>query len=87
MLWDPVAVKELLRGYTEANEFMEAERIERLAHMTPEEALAIWRDMTAGWEASPLLHKGLERLDLWQVEALVDVRRTFERLARTKGLP
>lgn len=42
---DPLFVREVLAGYAAANEVTEAERQERLARMTTEEALAIWRDL------------------------------------------
>jgi len=80
-------VAEMIRAYARASDFLEGQRMERLARMTPEasreifEALyALWSQMGRGgggnWEA-------LERL---KIDHLIEQRRAFERLARQKGL-
>lgn len=78
---DPVAIREALAGYAAANEVVEAERREQLARMTTAEALAIWRDLAGSFNARPELHENLDRLDLWQVEGLLTIRRALDRLA------
>lgn len=78
---DPTVIREILAGYAAANEVVEAERREQLAHMTTAEALAIWRDLASSFNARPELHKDLDRLDLWQLEGLLTMRRAFEQLA------
>ena len=77
---------EAIEGYTQANAFLEAERIERLAHLTPEEARAEFDELTEGWEALPYKGEGLERLEMWRLETLIAVRSAFEKMARMKGL-
>jgi hypothetical protein len=79
-------VAEQIAGYARANEFLEAERRQRLARLTPEHARAEFTELTEGWDALPDKGKGLERLGLWRAETLIAVRRAFEQLARQKGL-
>jgi len=83
---DKIAIREQLAGYARASAFIEQERMERLSHMTVEESLAIWRDLMAGWEKSPAMRKDVNRLDQWQLEGLLDIRRAFEKLAQARGL-
>jgi hypothetical protein len=78
-------IAETIQGYARANALMEIERMERLGRMTPEEARAIFQELTAGWEALAESEEGLERLDLWRAETLVAVRRAFMQLAKAKG--
>lgn len=75
------SIRETLAGYAAANEMVEAERRERLARMTTAEALAIWRDLASSFNARPELHENLDRLDLWQVEGLLTIRRALDQLA------
>ncbi len=79
-------IREALAGYAAANEIIENERMERLAHLMPEQSHAIYDDLVAGWESSAQSKDGLERLDLWRVETIVAVRRAFEKMAKAKGL-
>ena len=78
---DPVAIREALAGYAAANDVAEAERGEQLARMTDAEALAIWHDLADSYNGRPELHENLDRLDLWQVEGLLTIRRALDRLA------
>jgi hypothetical protein len=79
-------VAEMLRGYARANEFMERERMERLAQLTTDESYAIFLDLVEhGWNAQknyPLP----ERMLAWQLETKIAVRRAFRRLAEKQGL-
>ena len=79
------AVVEMIQGYARANAWLENERMERLARMTPDEARVIFQELNAGWESLAESEKGLERLDLWRVETLVAVRHAFGQLAKAKG--
>jgi len=83
---DKERVAEALEGYARANEFMESERMKRLARLTPEEARAEFDDLIEGWEALPDKGKDLHRLEAWRLETLLAVRRAFEQIARAKGL-
>jgi hypothetical protein len=75
-----------LHGYQRANEYMESERMAKLAQMTPEQARTIFNDLIEGWEHVATKEKGVERLDQWRVETHIFVRRAFKRLAEAKGL-
>jgi hypothetical protein len=79
------AIIETLQGYARANLWLETERMERLARMTPDEARAIFQELNASWEAMFELEEGLERLDLWRIETLVGVRHALKQLAEAKG--
>jgi hypothetical protein len=77
-------IREALAGYARANEMIENERMERLAHMTSEQARAIYDELVGTWWGSTS-REGAERLDLWRAETLIAVRRAFEQLARAQG--
>jgi len=79
-------IAEMIRAYGEAEEFLEAERMERLARMTPQEARAIYDSLCRAWEAVAGREEGLRRLEGLRVETLARRRRAFERLAARKGL-
>jgi hypothetical protein len=74
-------VRETLAGYAAANEVIEAERQVALARMSNVEALATWRDLVSSFNARPDWHQGLDRLDLWQVEGLLAIRRALDLMA------
>ena len=78
---DESLIREVLAGYAAANKVTEKERAERLANLTPEQALAIARDLEASWEASTATRDGLDRLEVWQLETKLEVRRAFEAMA------
>ncbi len=72
---DAAVIREALAGYALANQVIEAERQATLAQMSHAESLATWRDLMRGFNERPKMQQNLDRLDLWQVEGLVDVRR------------
>ena len=76
----------MIEGYARANVFLEAERIQRLARLTPERARAEYDDLIESWDNRSDKAEGLERLDLWRAETLIFVRRAFEIMARARGL-
>jgi hypothetical protein len=82
---DKTVIREMLAGYAVANEVLEEERAKRLATLSPEEALAMARDLEASWEATAS-HEGLDRLETWRLETKLKVRRAFEAMARAQGL-
>ncbi len=84
---DAAAIRESLAGYALANEVIEAERQATLAQMSHAEALATWRDLMHGFNERPQMHRDLERLDLWQVEGLVTVRRALDLMAEANEAP
>jgi hypothetical protein len=84
---DPAVIRETLAGYAAANEVVEAERQRMLARLTREEALAIWRDLMKGFNEHPERQRHLDRLDLWQAEGLVALRRVLDRLAEARKRP
>lgn len=83
---DKKRIAEALEGYARASAFIESERIERLARLTPEEARAEFDDLIEGWEALPDKGQDLHRLEAWRLETLLAVRRAFEQIARSRGL-
>lgn len=84
---DATLIREALAGYALANEVIEAERQATLASMTREEALATWRDLMRGFNERPEMRRNLDRLDLWQVEGLVAVRRALDLMAESNKAP
>lgn len=79
---DAVVIREALAGYQAANDVVEAERRERLASMTDDEARAIDRELYGYWIGLPGWTKeGLERLEPLRLESLLAVRQAFARLA------
>ena len=80
-------VAEMMQAYGKAAEFLEAERIEWLSRLTPQEARALLDHLHKVWE-----HGGGRAGGDWgafersRIEELVAVRRAFERLARARGL-
>lgn len=78
-------IREALAGYAVANEVIEAERRKGLATMTDEEARDIDRQLYASWQSLPdWARVGLERLDLFQLESLLAMRRAFQRMAESR---
>ena len=75
------AVRETLSGYARAAAFVEQERMERLARMTPEEARAIYDDLCRSWVTWGR-DRDLERLEQWRLETLLVVREAMARVAR-----
>ena len=71
-------VIEYLRRYALANEFLEAERMERLALMTPSESAAIFDQLCEIWDRTGSKAGGhLDALDELRVQSLVAQRRTI----------
>lgn len=84
---DAAAIRDALAGYALANEVIEAERQATLARMTREDALATWRDLMRGFNERPEMRQNLDRLDLWQVEGLLTIRRALDLMAEADMLP
>ncbi len=84
---DAAAIREALAGYALANEVIEAERQAMLARMTPEDALATWRDLMRGFNERPEMRRNLDQLDLWQVEGLLTTRRALDLMAEADRAP
>jgi len=78
-------IRETLAGYAAANEYLEQERRERLAHLTPEEAQAIFVAMSSGWQPMDERDPGIQRLENWRLKTKIAVRNAFAQLARAKG--
>ena len=79
-----IAVRETLSGYARAAAFVEQERMERLARMTPQEARAIYDDLCRSW-ATWGRDRDLDRLEQWRLETLLAVREAMACLARVTG--
>jgi hypothetical protein len=79
-------LRETLTGYANAAEVIERERAERLASLTPEQALDMARDLEASWEASAAAHEGIERPEQWRLETTLKLGHAFEAMARAPAL-
>lgn len=79
---DATVIREALAGYALVNEVTETGRQAALAHSTREEALATWRDLMSGFNERPEMHHNLDRIDLWQVEGLLTIRRALDLAAK-----
>lgn len=84
---DVAAIREILAGYALANKVIETQRQAILAQMSRAEAVAIWRDLMRGCNQRPEMHRNLDRLDLWQAEGLITVRRALDLMAATNKAP
>jgi len=84
---DAAVIRKHLAGYALANEVVEAERQATLAQMSRAEALQTWRDLMQGFNERPKMQQNLDRLDLWQVEGLVAVRRALDLMAEANKAP
>jgi hypothetical protein len=82
-----LTVLEYLQGYALANEFLNAERQERLARITPRESAAIFDQLCEIWYESGRKAGGhLDALEELRLRALLAQRHAFELSARTRGL-
>ncbi len=81
-------VARALRGYAEANEFIEAERMARLARMTPAESRRIFEELYQLWEHAGRQSGGdWETLERLKIERLIEQSQAFVRLAeRRRGV-
>jgi hypothetical protein len=79
-------VAETIAGYARAAEFLEKERRERLASLTPEESRAIFDELVASGDSMPIGDEEAERLLRWRLETKIAARQAFIQLARAKGL-
>lgn len=75
-----------LRGYEEVNRITEAERRAHLPKLTVQESLAIFASLYDAWYHTGRLAGGnLALLEQQQRNQLVQLRRTFARLATRQG--
>ncbi len=75
----------VLRGYAEANEFIEAERMARLSRMTPAESRRIFEELYRLWECAGRQSGGdWEALERLEIERLIERSRAFVRLAERR---
>jgi hypothetical protein len=74
-----------LQGYARANVYLEAERMARLAQLTPEGARAIFADLLASWQRPLVADEESERLERWRIESAVAVRRAFRQIVQTRA--
>ena len=82
---DPVVIREALAGYQAANDVIEAERREQLAQTTSAESWAQWREMVSSYNIEADWPVDIDRLDLWEVEGLLVIRRAMDLLAESQG--
>lgn len=78
-------VAAMIRGYTEANEFIEAERMARLSRMTPAESRRIFEELYRLWERAGRQSGGdWEALERLKIERLIEQSQAFVRLAERR---
>lgn len=78
-------IRETLAGYAAANEYLEQERQERLARLTPEEARQIYTNLIEAWYALRNRQIENEAYDAWRLETKLKVREAFKKLALREG--
>lgn len=78
-------LRETLEGYARANTFLQKERREALARLTPEQAWAAFRALWRVWERGEQNQGDLEPLYALKVQRLIQQRRTLDRLASGRG--
>lgn len=80
-------IRETLAGYAAANEYLEQERKERLAHLTPEEARRIYSNLVEAWYLLKNRQgEGENELyNAWRLETKLKVREAFKKLALREG--
>ena len=80
-------VIEYLRGYALANGFLDAERLEDLGRMRPEESRMIFDQLCELWNQSGSKAGGnLDALDELRLQSLLAQRRTFGLYAKARGM-
>lgn len=78
-------IRETLAGYAAANDYLEQERKERLARLTPEEARQIYTNLVEAWYAIRNRPVENEAYDAWRLETKLKVREAFQKLALREG--
>ena len=78
-------VATVLRGYAEANEFIEAERMARLSKMTSAESRHIFEELYRLWECVGRQSGGdWEALERLKIERLIEQSQAFVYLAERR---
>jgi hypothetical protein len=78
-------VVEYLQGYARADEYMERERMIRLAQLSVEESWEIFCDLVESQQDLDLTGESQAVYMAWRLETLVAVRQAFNKLAQAKG--
>jgi len=78
-------VVEYLQGYARADEYMERERMIRLAQLSVEESWEIFCALVESQQDLDLTGESQAVYIAWRLETLVAVRQTYYKLARAKG--
>ena len=83
---DRQQIAEMIRAYGRAAPVLEAERLQWLARLTPQEARAIYESLYEVWERGGRRAGGNWRtLDRWRLETKLAVREAFARLAASRS--
>ncbi|MBP8002754.1 MAG: hypothetical protein KA314_10940 [Chloroflexi bacterium] len=78
-------IRETVAGYAAANEYLEQERKERLARLTPEEARRIYSNLVEAWHSLRNRQGENELYNAWRLETKLKVREAFKKLAVREG--
>ncbi|MCL4869155.1 MAG: hypothetical protein KJ063_09310 [Anaerolineae bacterium] len=79
-------IRETIAGYAAANEYLERERLERLANLTPEEAHKIYTNLIQTWDFLRKDRGENELYQEWRLLPKLQVRTVFKKFAISKGL-
>ena len=78
-------VIDYLQGYARANDYMERERMERLARLTPEESWRIFRALVETAQGIDQDKNPPDAYTAWRLESMIAVRKVFLQLAQAQG--
>jgi hypothetical protein len=79
-------LREILEGYAKANQFIEQEQREALAHMTPEEAWNLFQTLLHVWAESEGNRGDLGSLDALGIKQLVQQRQKLARIIHKRSV-
>jgi hypothetical protein len=78
-------IAEMIAGYGRAADFLETERRQRLAVMTPEDARTIFTDLLQTGQNYPARAEKLENLEAWRLETVLILRQAFLKLYQVRS--
>lgn len=81
---DKEAILVAIQGYSQANEIIEAERMQRLTQMTENESRAIFNELVSRWK-NQSDKTDIENLEQWRLETALTVREAFLQMSHARG--
>lgn len=84
--FDRQQIAGMIRAYSRAAPVLEAERLQWLARLTPQDARSIYESLYEAWEHGGRRAGGdWTTLDRWRLETKLAVRQAFARLAASRS--